>query len=1010
MRENRSVFPDFQFATGTALRPADLREQENFRIVITEEGAGESCSAEDNTAAVNSAIRKASEHAGQNGERGGTVVVPRGRFPVYTILLRSNVTLLLEAGAVLQAAKPADAAGTYPFAGPAAINSAASDPASANYAEPEINFYAGIQDTGHTYLRNALIFGEDLENVAIEGPGLLDGSIYHEETGTYENVLQTDDQPEGGDRLGHGDRGWWTGNKGIALRRCRNVVLKDFSIIHGGHFAIIASAVQDLYADHILADTDRDAFDIDGCRNVTVLNSTFNSLNDDALCLKSDYGAGDYYPCSNVYIEDCTVCGFDPGSVYAGTPTGNRLIAPDRCGPTGRVKLGTESSCGYDTVLIRKVHFIRSRGFCLEAVDGSPMHDILMEDCLMEDISSAPIFIRVGDRGRFGVTGVSNDTRIRKPGDLDVRLDNPQWILPQDSSEAFQSIPAARYTPSYSRTRRISLDESSEAAVSPDEFSFSVVDPADPCRINPANYREENGRYYALSWDEKEKCYQTDHSREIRREDLVRYANAVGRKEMASAWNIEIRNVTIRNCDPRYPILIHGLEDSRIRRVSIHDITAEFRGGLTQKMAVEQRQLNTVWRFRAFQSDLRYQILPWQVNGFFCQNEALLPRIRWNPDSEQWEDDPWNVPEMPEVYPESSNWGILPAFGIYARHVEQLELSRIHIRTDAADERAAIVLDDAEKVSVRGILAEEGMQENTKQASMNSNSCSGRSRDSRSSQAGDLVLVSSPFRRRTGFEYIPEEPFHTDGVKDLDTDGSVHVRKVLLQAPAPGTPPDSLYPFPTMPDADHPYRYEERLSEVKLPRTVYRPFVCLQLMEIMEDGKAEEVGPENRIGNEGPVFPTGSAAESWHLARNRHYRLAVQILDPGSGYDQQWLFTESILRKSLPFTGNEVQKDGVSDNAIVANLSDGEPADAMGPIRNRTVDPKAAAFRTCSFLQQGNCRMTLQENPSAISGQMRFLDLSVPDQFSSGEAELITGIDDGVRMETFRQKIIISDD
>ena len=53
------------------------------------------------------------------------------------------------------------------------------------------------------------------------------------------------------------------------------------------------------------------------------------------------------------------------------------------------------------------------------------------------------------------------------------------------------------------------------------------------------------------------------------------------------------------------------------------------------------------------------QTLPWLANTFFAKNEALLPRISWNAAANGgaggWEDDPYNVPEMPREYPEPSS-------------------------------------------------------------------------------------------------------------------------------------------------------------------------------------------------------------------------------------------------------------------------------------------------------------------------------------------------------------------
>jgi polygalacturonase len=34
------------------------------------------------------------------------------------------------------------------------------------------------------------------------------------------------------------------GNKAIALKNCRNVLLRDFSVLHGGHFGILATAIE----------------------------------------------------------------------------------------------------------------------------------------------------------------------------------------------------------------------------------------------------------------------------------------------------------------------------------------------------------------------------------------------------------------------------------------------------------------------------------------------------------------------------------------------------------------------------------------------------------------------------------------------------------------------------------------------------------------------------------------------------------------------------------------------
>ena len=89
-------------------------------------------------------------------------------------------------------------------------------------------------------------------------------------------------------------------NKAIALKNARNIVFKDFSLKNGGHFAIIGTGVVGWTVDNIVVDTNRDAYDIDASQNVTIRNSVFNSLTDDAIVLKGTFGLGTFTPTRNV--------------------------------------------------------------------------------------------------------------------------------------------------------------------------------------------------------------------------------------------------------------------------------------------------------------------------------------------------------------------------------------------------------------------------------------------------------------------------------------------------------------------------------------------------------------------------------------------------------------------------------------------------------------------------------------------------------------------------------------
>src|SRR5262249_12563819 len=165
------------------------------------------------------AVNKAIEAAAAAG--GGTVRFPAGVYLCFSIRLRSNLALYIDQNATIIAAEPRDGKASY-------------DP-------PEPNQWDKYQDFGHSHWHNSLIWGEQIENVSILGPGVIWGK----------GLVKTDRvQPNGG-------------NKSISLKLCRNVLIRDVSILHGGHFAILATGVDNLTIDNLKIDTNRDGIDID---------------------------------------------------------------------------------------------------------------------------------------------------------------------------------------------------------------------------------------------------------------------------------------------------------------------------------------------------------------------------------------------------------------------------------------------------------------------------------------------------------------------------------------------------------------------------------------------------------------------------------------------------------------------------------------------------------------------------------------------------------------------------
>ena len=305
------------------------------------------------------AINQAIEQTSQAG--GGTVVLTRGTYLCYSIHLKSNITLRLEEGAVIKAAPVGDKTGY-------------------DEAEPNDSHY---QDFGHSHWHNSLLWGEHLQNVTLEGEGLIDG---------------TDVLSRSGPRPG--DTGPTVANKALALRDCQHVIIRGLSFLRCGHFALLLTGVDDLLIEDVTCDTNRDGFDIDCCERVIVRNCRVNTVNDDAIVLKCSYALSHPKPTAHVMIEDCEVSGYDVGTLLDGTRTMQTEKAPDGDGPTGRIKLGTESNGGFRHITIRRCSFTHCRGLALESVDGAEMKDIHVSDLTMTDICNSPIYIRLGNRMR----------------------------------------------------------------------------------------------------------------------------------------------------------------------------------------------------------------------------------------------------------------------------------------------------------------------------------------------------------------------------------------------------------------------------------------------------------------------------------------------------------------------------------------------------------------------------------------------------------------------------------
>src|ERR1700730_15769837 len=185
------------------------------------------------TTAINKAINAAAAAGG------GTVFLPAGNYLSVSIHLKSNIALYLDQGATIVAAETSG---------------------NVKYDPPEPNEWNQYQDFGHSHWHNSLIWGENLHDISILGPGKIWGKGLVR-SGSQSRTKQQNDalgnaapDPRAGP-FGYPnprdavESGW--GKKSIGLKHCRNVIIRDITILHGGHFAILATGVDNLTIDDL---------------------------------------------------------------------------------------------------------------------------------------------------------------------------------------------------------------------------------------------------------------------------------------------------------------------------------------------------------------------------------------------------------------------------------------------------------------------------------------------------------------------------------------------------------------------------------------------------------------------------------------------------------------------------------------------------------------------------------------------------------------------------------------
>lgn len=302
-----------------------------------------------NTVAINKAIKACYDYGG------GRVVIPAGIFKSGTLLMKNNVELHLEIGAILSASTNIK---DFPIQ-PQPLYRSQKDPAG----------------------WRALIYANEVSNIAITGLGTIDGN-------------GADQKPDPNNKLGSDLDGR---PRNILFISCKFIRVEGIKMMNSGIWNQHYLDCEDVKVDRINvynhANRNNDGIDIDGCRRFTLANSTFDT-DDDAVVLKSTGAAA----CEDIVITNCIVSSFC-NAIKAGTES------------TGGFKNISISNCIVKPSINKNPPIYGTlkgiAALSLEIVDGGIMDGVSISNITIEG-SACPLFIRLGNRARKHTAAAPN--------------------------------------------------------------------------------------------------------------------------------------------------------------------------------------------------------------------------------------------------------------------------------------------------------------------------------------------------------------------------------------------------------------------------------------------------------------------------------------------------------------------------------------------------------------------------------------------------------------------------
>ncbi len=218
------------------------------------------------------------------GAGGGTVLVPPGVYLCGTLFLRSHVRLKLDQHAVIKGS-----------------------PDRSDYNDDDI--FVQNEGCAREKVSGAhLIIAHELEDVAIEGPGVIDGN------GRCFFGAQKNPPPDSltwrYPVFEHKD---WRPGQMVWFCECRHVRVQDVRLVNSPHWTLFLHGCEDVRANGLHIYNDRrghtgDGIDIDSCRDVIVGNCRINTC-DDGITLRGNNRRlkNPERRCENIAVSNCVI-------------------------------------------------------------------------------------------------------------------------------------------------------------------------------------------------------------------------------------------------------------------------------------------------------------------------------------------------------------------------------------------------------------------------------------------------------------------------------------------------------------------------------------------------------------------------------------------------------------------------------------------------------------------------------------------------------------------------------